>query len=277
MSIAQRLQQWFGGGTAIPRSLQRELQLVRRLQADLATNSSRTPVEEFRSLRYQLRVRPQDAALHCAGLATACWASDLALGLRPHDVQVLAALALRRGVMIEMATGEGKTLVAALAATVSSLAGEGVHVATANDYLATRDAHWGTPLFQSLGLRVAAIAQAVPRSRRRDAYLADITYSTARELAFDFLRDRLALRTRREMQLLFASQPGPQSASRAGSGAEAADQPVQRGLRRALLDEADSLLLDEARVPLIIAGPVADAALRVALARWASDLARALR
>lgn len=277
MSIAQRLQQWFGGGTAIPRSLQRELQLVRRLQADLATNSSRTPVEEFRSLRYQLRVRPQDAALHCAGLATACWASELALGLRPHDVQVLAALALRRGVIIEMATGEGKTLVAALAATVSSLAGEGVHVATANDYLATRDAHWGTPLFQSLGLRVAAIAQAVPRSRRRDAYLADITYSTARELAFDFLRDRLALRTRREMQLLFASQPGPQSASRAGSGAEAADQPVQRGLRRALLDEADSLLLDEARVPLIIAGPVADAALRVALARWASDLGRALR
>ena len=279
MSIAERLQQWFGVGTGIPHSLRRELQVVRRLQSQLATTSSRTPVEEFRSLRYQLRVRPQDASLHCAGLATACWASELALGLRPHDVQVLAALALRRGVMIEMATGEGKTLVAALAGAVSSLAGEGVHVATANDYLATRDAHWGSPLYQTLGLRVASIAQSLPRSRRGEAYRADITYSTARELAFDFLRDRLALRARREAQLLFAGQSGSASdpASRPGRPAEAAEEPVQRGLRRALLDEADSLLLDEARVPLIISGPVADAAQRVALARWAANLARELR
>jgi len=269
MSLAQRLQQWLGRGPLSAARLHRELTDVRRLSEQLAGDSSRTPVEEFRSLRYRMRVHPDDPSLHCAGLATACWASQLGLGLRPHDVQVQAALALRRGVIIEMATGEGKTLVAALASAVASLAGEGVHVATANDYLATRDARWAQPLFQSLGLRVESISQPVPRARRAAAYLADITYSTAREFAFDFLRDRLAVRARRDSQLLFAGEPhladGP------------AETTVQRGLHHALIDEADSLLLDEARVPLIISGVVADASQRVALARWASTLVPELR
>jgi preprotein translocase subunit SecA len=151
------------------------------------------------------------------------------LGLRPFDEQVIAALALHEGRVVEMATGEGKTLAAVMPAALAALPGAGVHVLTFNDYLARRDAEWMGPVYAFLGLSVGWIQGASTREERRRAYSADVTYVTAREAGFDHLRDALAT----DKELL-----------------------VHRPLHLALVDEADSLLIDEARVPLVIAGAV---------------------
>jgi len=149
------------------------------------------------------------------------------LGLRPFDVQIVGAAALHAGRIVEMETGEGKTLVAVLPASLAALEGRGVHVLTANDYLARRDAAWMRPLYRALGLTVAAIGQRSTPDERRAAYAADVTYLPANEAGFDLLRDRLARRT---------------------------EDAVQRPYHLALVDEADSILIDEARIPLVIAG-----------------------
>jgi preprotein translocase subunit SecA len=154
-------------------------------------------------------------------------ASRRTLGLRPFDVQMLAALALDEGAIVDMQTGEGKTLAAVMPAAWNALAGQGVHVLTFNDYLARRDAEWMRPVYDMLGVSVASIHHGSTPAQRRRAYAADITYVTAKESGFDYLRDRLALHP--------------------------ADV-VQRPLRFALVDEADSVLIDEARSPLVIAG-----------------------
>jgi len=149
------------------------------------------------------------------------------LGERMFDVQLRGALALSRGSIAEMQTGEGKTLTAVPAIAWLARTTGGVHVMTVNDYLARRDAGWMGPIYQRLGLRVACIQQGMTASERREAYAADITYATANELGFDFLRDQIALRL--------------------------ADQ-VHRGFSSLVIDEADSILIDEARIPLVIAG-----------------------
>ena len=176
----------------------------------------------------------------------------------------MAAAALLDNRMAEMATGEGKTLAIALAAAVAALAGMPVHVVTANDYLARRDAAGMAPLFAALGLRVAALAAAGDEGAKRAAYAHDIVYATAKELAFDFLRDRQARAGRHPLEDLAAAvagRPGP--------------RPVMRGLCLALLDEADSILLDEAEVPLILSRAAPQAARRAFL--WqALALARQL-
>jgi preprotein translocase subunit SecA len=151
------------------------------------------------------------------------------LRLRPFDVQIVAALALQRDAIVEMPTGEGKTLVAMLPAYLNALTGRGVHVLTFNDYLARRDAEWMGPLYRRLGVSVAWIENAHGPAERRAAYAADVTYVTAKEAGFDALRDGLVL------------EPG---------------ERVHRAPHLALVDEADSLLVDEARVPLVIAGSV---------------------
>jgi preprotein translocase subunit SecA len=151
------------------------------------------------------------------------------LGQWPYDEQVVAALALQAGNVVEMQTGEGKTLAAVFPAALNALAGRGVHVLTFNDYLARRDAEWMGPVYRLLGLSVAWIQGASTRDERRAAYAADVTYVTAKEAGFDHLRD------------LLATDPG---------------QIVHRPFHLALVDEADSLLVDEARVPLVIAGSV---------------------
>jgi preprotein translocase subunit SecA len=156
-------------------------------------------------------------------------AAHRALGLRPFDVQVVAALALDPGHIVEMQTGEGKTLAAVLPAALRALSGRGVHVLTVNDYLARRDAEWMEPVFAMLGLSVSFVQQGMTPEERRRAYLADVTYVTAKEAGFDHLRDLLAMDQR---------------------------SVVHRPLHFALVDEADSLLIDEARVPLVIAGSV---------------------
>jgi preprotein translocase subunit SecA len=156
-------------------------------------------------------------------------ASRRVLGQRPFDVQLIAALALDDGQVIEMLTGEGKTLTAVMPAALNAFADRGAHVLTFNDYLARRDAEWMGPVYRLLGLSVGHIQQGLPPSARRAAYDADITYVTAKEAGFDHLRDLLAM------------EPG---------------SLVHRPFHFALVDEADSLMIDEARVPLVIAGSV---------------------
>ncbi len=149
------------------------------------------------------------------------------LGLGMFDVQVLAGLALHQGRIVEMQTGEGKTLVAVAPALLSALGGSGVHILTVNDYLARRDARWMGPIYESLGLQVGFVQERMTRAERLRAYACEVTYVTAREAGFDFLRDRLCL--------------------------DPADI-VHRRLHLAIVDEADSILIDEARVPLVVAG-----------------------
>jgi preprotein translocase subunit SecA len=149
------------------------------------------------------------------------------LSLRPYDVQILAGLAMARGFLAEMRTGEGKTLCAVAPASLQALSGRGVHILTFNDYLARRDSEWMGPVYRCLGLSVGYIAEGMSPGERRAAYACDITYLTAKEAGFDFLRDSLAR--------------------------DVADR-VQRPLHAALVDEADSILIDEARLPLVLAG-----------------------
>jgi preprotein translocase subunit SecA len=150
-----------------------------------------------------------------------------ALGQRPFDEQILAGLALHQGKIAEMATGEGKTLAAVAPAFLHALPGRGVHVLTFNDYLARRDAAWMGPVYERLGLSVGVVQERMTTAERQRAYGSDVTYLTAKEAGFDSLRDALAL------------EPG---------------ECVQRPFHFALVDEADSILIDEARIPLVIAG-----------------------
>src|SRR6185436_18533424 len=148
-----------------------------------------------------------------------------------YDVQLIGGLVLHQGKISEMATGEGKTLVATLPIYLNALAGRGVHIVTVNDYLSRRDSEWNGPIFEFLGLTVDCIDKHQPNSEeRRQAYLADITYGTNNEFGFDYLRDNMA-RNPEDM--------------------------VQRGHHYAIVDEVDSVLIDDARTPLIISGPTA--------------------
>ena len=154
-------------------------------------------------------------------------AARRAIGLRPVDEQILAGLALHDGAVVEMQTGEGKTLAAVLPASLEGLSGRGVHVLTFNDYLARRDAQWMKAVYERLGTPLGCIQQGMAPSTRREAYGAEVTYVTAKEAGFDFLRDQLVTDVR---------------------------DGVHRPFHLAIVDEADSLLIDEARIPLVIAG-----------------------
>jgi preprotein translocase subunit SecA len=148
-----------------------------------------------------------------------------------YDVQLIGGTVLHQGKISEMATGEGKTLVSTLPAYLNALAGKGVHVVTVNDYLAKRDSEWNGPLFEFHGLRVDCIDKHQPNTEdRRKAYQADITYGTNNEFGFDYLRDNMA---------------------------HDKSELVQRKLHFAMVDEVDSVLIDDARTPLIISGPMA--------------------
>jgi len=155
-------------------------------------------------------------------------AARRALGMRHFDVQLIGGLALHSGRIAEMRTGEGKTLVATLPAYLNALTGEGVHVVTVNEYLAQRDADWMGPVYRFLGLTVGVIRNSQTPAEKRAAYACDITYGTNNEFGFDYLRDNLAFRL---------------------------EDRVQRTLSFAIVDEVDSILIDEARTPLIISGP----------------------
>jgi len=160
--------------------------------------------------------------------AAAREAATRTVGMRPFDVQLIGGMVLHEGKISEMRTGEGKTLVATLPVYLNALAGSGVHVVTVNEYLAQRDAEWMGPIYRALGLSVGVIASGQPPADKRAAYACDVTYGTNNEFGFDYLRDNLAARL---------------------------EDRVQRGQHYAIVDEVDSILIDEARTPLIISGP----------------------
>ena len=169
------------------------------------------------------------------------------LDQKHHTVQVAGALGLAQGAVVEMATGEGKTLTATIPATMAGWRGKGCHVVTVNDYLAQRDAEWMSAIYNFLGLRAASLTQEMEGQDRADAYNADVTYLTNKEVAADFLRDRLALGRVRNLTGLLLSEM-------TGGAAPGGPTTVQRGLEYAIVDEADSVLIDEAVTPLLISG-----------------------
>jgi len=175
----------------------------------------------------QMRITARDASTLSETVAVAAVAAERLLGLELFDVQLQGALALADGRIAEMQTGEGKTLAAVPAIAWLAKAGNGVHVMTVNDYLARRDARWMGPIYEFFGLSVGCIQQGMDSEERKRAYGCDITYATANEIGFDYLRDQIAF------------YPGNQ---------------VHRPFAAAVIDEADSILIDEARIPLVLAG-----------------------
>lgn len=183
-----------------------------------------------KSLHFKERISQGETldALLPEAFAVVREAAKRVLGLRPFDVQLIGGMVLHRGQISEMRTGEGKTLVAVLPAYLNALAGLGVHVVTVNDYLARRDCEWVGQVHRFLGLTVGLIQQGMTSEQRRENYLCDVTYVTNSELGFDFLRDNLA---------------------------SSVGDLVMRGFKYCIIDEVDSILIDEARTPLIISGP----------------------
>lgn len=201
---------------------------INRLEAEMLALSD----SELRDKTLVLKERaqrgePLDSLLHEA-FAVVREASKRVLGLRPFDVQLIGGMVLHKGEIAEMRTGEGKTLVAILPAYLNALSGKGVHVVTVNDYLARRDCEWVGQVPRFLGLKVGLIQQNMTSEQRRENYLCDITYVTNSELGFDYLRDNLAT---------------------------SIEELVLRTFNYCVIDEVDSILIDEARTPLIISGP----------------------
>jgi preprotein translocase subunit SecA len=158
-------------------------------------------------------------------------AAKRTLGLRHFDVQMIGGVVLHEGRISEMRTGEGKTLMATLPTYLNALSGRGVHIVTVNDYLANRDAEWMAPIYQFLGMGVGVISSGLSPEEKIKAYQADVTFGTNNEFGFDYLRDNMVLRL---------------------------EDKLQRGLNFAVIDEVDSILIDEARTPLIISGTAED-------------------
>src|SRR4051794_6313856 len=176
--------------------------------------------------------------------ATVREAAKRVIGQRHYDVQIMGGAALHLGNIAEMRTGEGKTLVSTLPAYLNALDGKGVHVVTVNDYLAERDSEWMGRVHRFLGLTVGTILSQMSPPERREAYNCDITYGTNNEFGFDYLRDNMAW---------------------------SRDELVQRGFNFAVVDEVDSILIDEARTPLIISGPADQAT------KWYAEFATLAR
>ncbi|AKQ42154.1 preprotein translocase subunit SecA [Aurantiacibacter atlanticus] len=191
--------------------------------------------DELRAQTAKFRIKLEEGAtlddILPEAFATVREASKRVLGMRHFDVQMVGGIVLHRGEIAEMKTGEGKTLVATLATYLNAIEGKGVHVVTVNDYLARRDAEWMGRLHGFLGLNVGVIVPNMPEAARRDAYAADITYGTNNEFGFDYLRDNMK---------------------------QERGQMVHRPFNFAIVDEVDSILIDEARTPLIISGPTED-------------------
>jgi preprotein translocase subunit SecA len=208
--------------------LSREVERINALEPELRELSD----EQLSGKTAEFRARLQQGAtlddlLHEA-FAVVREASRRVLGMRHFDVQLIGGMVLHQGRIAEMRTGEGKTLVATLATYLNALPGKGTHVVTVNDYLARRDSEWMGKIYRFLGLTVGVVVSDQKQEEKREAYAADITYGTNNEFGFDYLRDNMAFR---------------------------AEERVQRKLNFAIVDEVDSILIDEARTPLIISGP----------------------
>ncbi len=223
--------------------------------------------KESLSLRYRARSGESLDRLLVEAFALVREAGRRKLGMRHFDVQLLGGAAVHHRSIAEMQTGEGKTLTATLPMYLAALEGKGAHLATVNDYLAKRDADWMQPLYEALGMTVGVIQSQQPQVERRKAYACDVTYGTANEMGFDFLRDRLLKRRIDEGHRdLFGEMLGGE--------AIAQEKPVQRELHFMLVDEADSILIDEARTPLIISAlPGEDEKIAAEAYSWAAEVA----
>ena len=210
---------------------QHTLRQINAKETELARQTDAQLKDQSRHLIQQTRNGTPLTSLLVDTFALGKEISQRVLGLRHYDVQLLAAIALHQGRMVEMQTGEGKTLAVVLPALLNALTGRGVHILTFNDYLARRDTAWMGPIYHAFGLSVGFIQEGMNTSERQQAYACDITYGTAREIGFDYLRDNLCQHT--------------------------ADR-VQRGHHVVFVDEADSILIDEGRIPLVIAGSLED-------------------
>ncbi|MEH6529597.1 MAG: preprotein translocase subunit SecA [Porticoccus sp.] len=221
-------------GSKNDREIKRMQKVVKRingLEEELVLLSD----EELKAKTDQFKQRHQEGEtldqLLPEAFAVVREAAKRSLGLRHFDMQLIGGITLHEGRISEMRTGEGKTLVATLAAYLNALVGEGVHVVTVNEYLASRDALWMSPVYEFLGMRADVILSKQLAEEKHQAYQADITYGTNNEFGFDYLRDNMVMRL---------------------------DDKVQRGLTFAIVDEVDSILIDEARTPLVISGAAED-------------------
>jgi preprotein translocase subunit SecA len=227
--LRQLLTRVFGSrNERIVRGQGRAVRIASQLESQIKALSD----EALRAKTDEFRARLKEGAtldqLLPEAFAVVREAASRTVKMRHFDVQLIGGMTLHKGMISEMRTGEGKTLVATLPAYLNALSGEGVHIVTVNEYLAQRDADWMGPVYRFLGLTVGVIKNAQTAQEKREAYACDITYGTNNEFGFDYLRDNLAYRL---------------------------EERVQRGLSFAIVDEVDSILIDEARTPLIISGP----------------------
>jgi preprotein translocase subunit SecA len=260
-----------GSRPAINASTWRVVDRVDAMAAEMESHSDAALRRLARSLSYRAKAGESVDSLMIESFAATREAGRRTIGMRHYDVQLLAGVALVHGSIVEMQTGEGKTLVATLPLALYALAGRGAHLATVNDYLAKRDAEWMEPIYKVLGLSVGVVESQMDFDARRQAYACDVTYGTAKEFGFDFLKDRLMNREITEGR-------GDLGAALAGKAASGAAKLLQRPFWFALVDEADNVLIDEARTPLIIASPPGEAqAVQQALFQFAARAAETLK
>ncbi len=215
-------------GSKNARELRRMQKIVDRINALEESLGSAADLPQWtQTLRERASAGESLDALLPEAFAAVREAAKRAKGMRHYDVQMIGGITLHEGRIAEMRTGEGKTLMATLPAFLNALSGKGVHVVTVNDYLAKRDANWMAPIYEALGMRVGVIQSNQPNEEKHEAYAADITYGTNNEFGFDYLRSNMAF---------------------------ALEDRLQRELNFAIIDEVDSILIDEARTPLIISG-----------------------
>ena len=217
------------------KKLNKIVQKINALEDEYASLSDEGIVEKTQSFRERHNNGETLDALLPEAFALVREASKRSMGLRHFDVQLIGGMVLHQGKVSEMKTGEGKTLVATLAAYLNAIPGKGVHIVTVNDYLARRDSAWMEPLYNALGMSVGVVVSQQDPIEKRQAYEADITYGTNNEFGFDYLRDNMAFRI---------------------------EDKFQRGHAFAIVDEVDSILIDEARTPLIISGAAEDSSAR---------------
>src|SRR5699024_8532140 len=210
---------------------QRQVAQINALEPQLEVLEDAALQARTEELRERLAAGESLDKLLPEAFATVREAGKRIVGMRHFDVQMTGGMTLHRGRIAEMKTGEGKTLVATLAVYLNALPGKGVHVVTVNDYLARRDANWMRPLYEFLGLSVGVVVPFQDPEDKRAAYASDITYGTNNEFGFDYLRDNMAF---------------------------SLEEKFQRELHFAVIDEVDSILIDEARTPLIISGQAED-------------------
>ncbi|GAA4422737.1 preprotein translocase subunit SecA [Bremerella cremea] len=241
-----------------------KLPLIDKFEAELKDLSDRDLRKHSLGLRHRAKSGESLAKLLPEAFALVRIAGARTMNMRHYEVQLIGGMIMFDGSIAEMETGEGKTLTATLPTYLYALPGKGVHVATVNDYLAARDAELMMPVYKMLGMSVGIIESQMSSDERRKAYQCDITYGTSKEFGFDFLRDRLLIRQTREQGL---GVLGPLLAGKSQKN----EEPVQREHFFALVDEADSVLIDDARTPLVISSIPGEAEkVAVACHQWAA-------